>query len=114
MAIARAFRPTSAARSASSGTVSNGTPDFTDGYSYDNLGNMTGITQTSQDLSDANGVATKYVALGYDADSRLTGVSYFVPGTTNVIAASTYTYDHASRLTDLSYVRRLEQLLGLL
>ncbi len=88
----------------SSGTVSNGTPDFTDGYSYDNLGNMTGITQTSQDLSDANGVATKYVALGYDADSRLTGVSYFVAGTTNVIAASTYTYDHASRLTDLSYV----------
>ena len=49
-------------------------------------------------------MATKYVALGYDADSRLTGVSYFVPGTTNVIAASTYSYDHASRLTDLSYV----------
>ena len=86
----------------SNGTVTGGTPDFADSYSYDTLGNMTDVTQSGR--SGGNGVAAKNVVLGYDGDSRLASVNlYASTGTSNAVAAAGYTYDDASRLTALSY-----------
>jgi len=80
---------------------SNGTADFINTYGYDFLANMTSIVQAGQ---GGNSVAAKSVALGYDADSRLTSTNLYNSTDTSVpVAASSYTYDHASRLTDLSY-----------
>jgi hypothetical protein len=58
-----------------------GADDFENKYSYDSLGDMTGILQEAQSPTDestsTNDVASKYVALGYDSDSRLAGVTYY-------------------------------------
>ena len=84
------------------GAVTYGTPDFLNQYVYDPLGRMTSITQTGQ--TGGNSVANKHAVPGYDSDSRLTGVAlYASSGTSNRVASSSNTFDHASRLTDLTW-----------
>ena len=88
------------------GTVSGGTPDFLNTYGYDNLGNLTSISQTGQ---GGNSVAPKYVALGYDADSRLLSVHCYSAGNSSdanpgdEVVAAAYTYNHHSQVTGITY-----------
>ena len=65
-------------------------------FSYDNAGNMTGLTRYS-DTSGTNEVlATAYT---YDNANNLTGISDQLPDTT-VVASYAYTLDPADRLTE--------------
>ena len=93
-----------------SGTFENfggGTDDFENTYSYDTLGDMTGITQTGQTApvdGSANGVTDKNVAMSYDADQRLVGVDmYQSSGTSDLVSSAAYGYDADSDLTGLTY-----------
>ncbi len=84
------------------GTASGGTPDFLNTYTYDALGDMTGITQTGQ--TDGNGVTAKNFVLSYDSDRRLTGVNaYQSDSTSDQVYSAAYSYDADSDLTDLTY-----------
>ena len=95
----------------SDGTVSfsGGTNDFLSTYSYNTLGDMTGIVQTDQPTGTYNGVAPKTVTFGYDAAERMTSVNRYATddpgslGPSTLVAGATYSYDHASQLTGLTY-----------
>ena len=79
--------------------MEGGISDFTNTYGYDNLGNMTSIVQTGGD-----GTTPKYVSLSYDAGNRLQEIDRYASNeNTNLVASSTYTYDHDSELTALTY-----------
>ena len=69
-----------------SGAVSGGTPDFLNSYSYDSVGDMTGITQTGQ--AGGNGVAPKNVTLAYNYNGLVTGIdAYASTGTADQVYA---------------------------
>jgi hypothetical protein len=78
--------------------------DFVNTYTYDALGDMTNITQTALGGSGANSVTPKNVALGYDADQRLSSVAAS-QGTdySDPVYSAAYTYDADSDLTGLKY-----------
>ena len=80
-------------------SVQGGTPDFTNTYSYNNLGQMTSVQQTAQ--FSGNAVTTNEADFTYNANGLLNTVNRYQAGAD--VANSTYLYDHASRLTDLSY-----------
>ena len=89
-----------------------GTNDFVNNYTYDWLGNMTSIVQTSQPTGTYDDVAPKTVTFAYDADQRLTVQNFYNADGTNdpsdlnsstLVAAAAYSYDHDSDLTDLNY-----------
>ena len=94
-----------------SGAVSGGIPDFLNSYSYDSVGDMTGITQTGQ--AGGNGVAPKNVTLAYNYNGLVTGIdAYASTGTADQVYASTYSYDDDSRLTDLTYTNAQDSLIA--
>jgi len=86
------------------------TADFLNTYYYDAIGEVTGITQTSD---GGDSVLPKGVSLTYNDDALLTGEQLFNStdiataessgDTTNLVATSTDTYDTDSRLTELTY-----------
>jgi len=85
---------------------SYGTNDFTNAYTYDHLENMTSVSQTSQ--TTGNGVTSKTVTFGYDADNRLTGTAAYAAafgsiGSGNEVYSSAWAFDHDSNLTALTY-----------
>ena len=57
------------------GTVSGGRGDFLNSYTYDSVGDMTGITQTGQ--TGGNGVAAKNVVLGYNFNGLVTSIDLY-------------------------------------
>jgi YD repeat-containing protein len=64
--------------------------DFRNHYTYDNLGQLTGITQQA---NGSNLVAAKYIALAYDADGQLDTITrYADTAATQQVAVGTYTY----------------------
>jgi hypothetical protein len=83
---------------------SSGTNDFLNTYSYDTLGDMTGISQASQTGGTDNSVTAKNVSLAYDADQRISTIDAYQgsDGGTQVYHAA-YTLDAGSNLTDLTY-----------
>jgi RHS repeat-associated protein len=77
--------------------------DFLNTYTFDNLGRLTRIEQTGQ--SGGNVVANKAVGYAYDAGSRVTAITRQAkPSSTwNEVATSTFTYDAIGRLTALDH-----------
>ena len=68
-----------------------GADDFINKYSFDTLGDMTGISQEAQsgdDASSDNAVQSKNVAMSYDNDQRLTGLDMYQSGGTSDLVAS--------------------------
>jgi RHS repeat-associated protein len=78
----------------------NGTLKGINAYSYDILNRVTKLTQSG------TGVTGKRVDLSYDAVNRLTGINRYgdLAGTLSV-ADSTYAFDPAGRLQDLTHKR---------
>lgn len=106
-----------------SGTA--GSPDVLLNYGYDAVNNRTSVTdfitgiesgietfdydaldRVTQITQRGNGVAEKRVNMTYDAASQMTGLQRYsdLAGTQSV-ADTVYTYDGASRLTDLDHER---------
>ncbi|MFQ4138137.1 peroxidase family protein [Nodosilinea sp. PGN35] len=78
----------------------NGVQAGTETASYDALNRVTKMTQSGA------GVAAKRVEMAYDAASQMTGLSRYGSLTgTQVIAGTSYGYDLAGRLTDLTHQR---------
>ena len=87
------------------GAVTSGRIEFVNTSQYNSLGDMTSLAQTGQPTGTYNDVTAKYVALGYDADGRLTSLdTYQNPDdSTNLVAHAAYAYNTNSELTDLTY-----------
>jgi RHS repeat-associated protein len=67
-------------------------------FAYDELNRVTSITQSG------DGVSEKRVDMSYDAASQMTGMTRFSDlGGTEEVARSTYTFDDAGRLTNLTH-----------
>jgi YD repeat-containing protein len=83
----------------------NGTQKGTNAYTYDILNRATRITQTG------TGVQTKRVDMAYDAASQLTGLNRYqdLAGTATV-ANTSYGYDLAGRLTNLTHAHNANTL----
>ncbi len=80
----------------------NSTADFANSYVYDLLSRWTSVTQTGQ--SGGNTVADKRVDFQYNALSQFASIERFADtGATQSVVASSFSYDHAGRLTDLTY-----------
>lgn len=78
----------------------NGVQAGTETASYDALNRVTKMTQSGA------GVAAKRVEMAYDAASQMTGLSRYSSLTgTQVVAGTSYGYDLAGRLTDLTHQR---------
>ena len=88
-------------RTALSATINWSYNDFQDRFSYDRLNRQTQITQ--QGVIDGNAVDVKAVGLNYDAASRLTGIFEGSSLSTNPVAQASFNYDHANRLTELTW-----------
>ena len=79
------------------------TQDFTNTYTYDNLGQMTSVVQNGRSGYDTNAVTQKEADFGYDADGNLTSIDRSVCAGSGMaaVANTTYTYDDDSQLTKL-------------
>ena len=94
-----------------SGTVTGGTPDFLNSYSYDSRRRHD--RHHADRPAGGNGVAPKNVTLGYNYNGRVTGIdAYASTGTADQVYASTYSYDDDSRLTDLTYTNAQDSLIA--
>jgi RHS repeat-associated protein len=100
-------------RTSFSATIGS-TADFLNSYSYDAIGEVTGITQAEQSsASSYNTFAPKGVSFTYNYDALPTGEQLFNStdiataessgDTSNLVATSTDSYDLDSRLTELTY-----------
>jgi RHS repeat-associated protein len=80
------------------------TDDMVNDYTYDDLGRVTRIDQSSP--QSGNTVAEKRIDLAYDAASRWNTIARYadVAGT-DLVVESSWTYDNASRLTALTHVK---------
>lgn len=96
-----------------------GTPDVVLSYAYDSAGNLLSVADTINGVAggidamvydalnrviqitqSGNGVANERVNLSYNAGSQLTNLArFFDLGATQAVAATSYTYDGAGRLT---------------
>ena len=82
-----------------------------DSYTYDNLGRMTRIEQSSP--QSGNAVAQKRIDLAYDAASQRDTITRYADlAATDLVAESSWTYDNASRLTDLTHAKGANTLAG--
>ena len=80
------------------------TDDMVNTYTFDNLGRMTRIEQSSQ--QGGNAVASKRVDFAYDAASQWQTITrYNNLAGTQLVARGTYTFDAASRLIGLTYAK---------
>jgi RHS repeat-associated protein len=80
-----------------------GTADFTNDYQYDNLGRM---KQVKQYGATSGTVADKLVNFTYNADGQFYQLKRYADVTgseSNRVATGTYGYDADGRLTDLTY-----------
>jgi YD repeat-containing protein len=87
--------------------------DFVNSYSYDNLGQMTRVTQSG--VSGGDAVAEKRVDFTYDADGQFSTIARYNAlsgGSGNEVATSTYGYDNAGRLTSLTHAHGTATLAG--
>ncbi|ASV76677.1 hypothetical protein THTE_4076 [Thermogutta terrifontis] len=85
-------------------TQVNGTAEFVNQWTYDNLGRVIRITQGPQPGGRA--VAEKRVDLAYDAAGQLVSLTRYADlAGTQLVAQSDYTYDQAGRLRGLSHFR---------
>lgn len=78
----------------------SGTADFQDTFGFDYLNRETSIVQ--QGASGGHTVGYKKAVLGYDADSRLTGIDDYRNSTDDLMTGGFY-YDHAGRTTGVSW-----------
>ncbi|MEH2218468.1 MAG: FG-GAP-like repeat-containing protein [Nostoc sp.] len=85
----------------------NGTERGTQAFTYDALNRVTRITQSG------NGVTAKRVDMGYDFASQLKNITRYADlGDTQLVAGSSYIYDNAGRLTNLTHKRGTTNLAG--
>jgi RHS repeat-associated protein len=85
-------------------TQVNGTAEFVNQWTYDNLGRVIRITQGPQ--PGGRTVAEKRVDLAYDAAGQLVSLTRYADlAGTQLVAQSQYTYDQAGRLRGLSHFR---------
>jgi RHS repeat-associated protein len=89
-----------ASRMTSVGAAIGSTNDFLNTFAYDHLGRLTGLTQAGQ--STGHDVTSKNFELQYNAASQLTSVDGLI-NEVDYFTNSTYTYDKAGRLTQLSH-----------
>ncbi len=79
------------------------TDDFVNDYLYDAAGRMERITQQG---NGGNTVAPKRFDFAYDAVSRFDTITrYNNTAGTQTVAVSSYTFDNANRLTDLTHAK---------
>jgi RHS repeat-associated protein len=91
-----------ASRTTSVKTSIGGTLDSLNQYGYDNLDNVTQITQAAQ--TGGYAVSPKRVDFAYNANSQLTGALRYASTTTaSPVASSSYGYDEAGRLTSIGH-----------
>ena len=82
-------------------SFTGGTNDFKNTYTYDTLGDTTGITQTG---NGGNTVTDKNVTLNYDDNQELDGWEmYQSSGTSDLVASVNYACNGDWDLTDLDY-----------
>jgi RHS repeat-associated protein len=87
------------------------TNDMVNNYTFDNLGRMTQVQQSSQ--TGGNAVAPKRVDFAFDAAKQFSTITRYANlAGTQLVATSTYTYDNASRLTALSHTKGANTLAG--
>jgi YD repeat-containing protein len=88
---------------ASDGSVSGGTLDLENIYTYDARQRMIGIEQTG---AFSGGATPKFAALGYDDANQVTTIDTYNAGdadSENQVMDLAVTYDHASRPASLTY-----------
>lgn len=79
------------------------TKDFVNEYTFDNLHRK---TQSLQSADGGNAVAEKRVDFTYDVASQLDALTRFANlAGTQLVVTSTYAFDAASRLTDLTHAK---------
>ncbi len=89
----------------------NGTSDYLNNYTYDNLDRETSVTQQGQAGGDY--VAPKRVNLSYNNNGQITGVSTYADlAATENVYSSSYGYNGASELTGLTYTAQGNTLAG--
>ncbi len=78
------------------------TADFKNSYSYDAVNRLIDIVQQSQ--SGGNAVTAKHVKIGYNGNHQQALIERFQStGTSNSVAATTFTYDLLNRLSLLEH-----------
>ena len=80
----------------------DGTDDFLNSYTYDNLQRLTRVPQETQ--YGGNTVASKRVDFAYNALGQFTDLDrYASRDTSEFVANTSFTYDLANRLTSLQH-----------
>ncbi len=78
------------------------TADFKNTYSYDSVNRLIDIVQQSQ--SGGNAVTAKHVKIGYNGNHQQALIERFQStGTSNSVAATTFTYNSLNRLSVLEH-----------
>ena len=92
-------------RTSLSATIDS-TDDFLNSYTYDSLNRLTQLDQEGQ--TGGNSVAEKRVDFAYNLANQYTTIARYNDtdgGSSNEVAASTYSYDTLGRITGLEYER---------
>lgn len=95
------------------GSVTGGSADFVNTYTYDKLQRMTSVSQKAQVLNPqsppgspavANAVSPKMVQLDYKSDGQLDAIRrYFDGAAVQLVASSLFGYDAAGKIAVLSH-----------
>jgi RHS repeat-associated protein len=92
------------------GTMSAGA-DFVNQYAFDGLNRLTRVTQAGQ--TGGHAVREKRVDFSYTADSQWGGITRYQDlAGTKLVAASTFGYDQAGRLQQLTHTQNATTLAG--
>ncbi len=76
--------------------------DFQNAYAYDRIDRLTSVIQTAASTSGRYAVGYKKSTFAWDGDSRLTTFIDYKDSTAQAVEGD-FSYDHASRLTALSW-----------
>ena len=83
----------------------DGVADFLNTYTYDHLHRMTSVAQSSQLGSPSSPIADKLVTFSYNPSHQFDTITRYADlAGTQLVAASTYTYDSQHRLVELDHV----------
>ena len=80
----------------------DGTADFVNTYSYDDLNQETQVTQGASTVSGHDAVDSKLVNFTYNADGQLASIDRFAGASSQEVAKSVYGYDSLGRATSLT------------
>jgi RHS repeat-associated protein len=85
--------------------------DFVTSYAYDTAGRLASVEQSG--AAGGNAVAEKRVDFAYDASGRTSAITRYANSAgTELVAGTTFTYDSAGRLTDLTHSQNAVNLAG--